>query len=195
MARHSSMISMGGRGYTRAGILKFIDSRGVARLGEIKEQFGIDAKTAHNHIAKLSKYVIKEEYGRYRLTHLGKSLIGRHGGDEKRIYNFLLKERKVTEPKPKKRRALIEIKSYRSPYDLMASIIKMGDTITISRVVMDISIPALRASAILAFMESRGLIERLKPIRTGKVFRKPFRVTEKGLDFLKMYNAMLSFIR
>lgn len=185
---------MTGRSYTRAGILKLIDSRGVVKLQEIKERFGIDAKTAHNHIAKLSKYLMKEGYGRYTLTHMGKALIGRHGGDEESIYNFLLKEHKLTKPKPKKGRAVIDIMSYRNHYDLMASILELGDSITISRVFRGIGIPSGRSAKILAFMQKKGLIEK-QDVRTGKVLRKQFRATEKGLQYLEKYSEMVKVIK
>ena len=66
-------------------------SPGVA---QIKNSIGAQYQTVQTHLKKLSKYVSVDNYGRFELSPLGKSLVARHQGNYQEVYKFLLEEAK-----------------------------------------------------------------------------------------------------
>lgn len=77
-------------------ILKFLNENPKSSIAQIKNSIGAQYQTVQTHL-KLSKYVIIDNYGRFELSPLGRSLVARHQGNYQEVYKFLLEDEQGVE--------------------------------------------------------------------------------------------------
>ena len=63
----------------RVTILKFLNENPKSSIAQIKNSIGAQYQTVQTHLKKLAQYVSVDNYGRFELSALGKSLVARTG--------------------------------------------------------------------------------------------------------------------
>ncbi len=185
----------------RVTILKFLSENPKSSIAQIKNSIGAQYQTVQTHLKKLAKYVSIDNYGRFELSALGKSLVARYQGNYQEIYKFLLEEAKnifVEKIRAKKKGAL-GVKTNRTIYDLIAAILDM-EMFTISLATRKVGISVKRAQELLSLMREKGLIEDVKEKELPEGYShhpssKYHRVTKKGGIFLRRYKELANMIR
>ncbi len=177
---------------TRVSVLKFLHENPDSSVARIKDHVNTDKSTVKWHLKRLSKYTASDRYGRYSLSPLGSALLARHQQNYAEIYRFLLEEAKASIKRVRKdKQGALGIRSYRTIYDMIATILGKESVFTITWVIKK-GIASKRAENILAFMKEKGLIEEVKH-EYGT--RRSFSVTQKGKSYLRRYNELLDILR